>query len=128
MQRQPAVAPRRPRGHRHGDEDHLADLLVGGAGLRRARDVRLDAPRALRDVGDAERHQLLGLEGQSTGRERLAVELEEAPVGLRRKLAHPLELLLHVDAVKHHAGLLPGGFCFVYTSRARVAALRGASL
>src|SRR5256885_1392335 len=95
---------------------------------RRTPDVGLDAPRALRDVRDAERDELLRLLRQRAHGERLAVEVEEAPVRLRHELAHPFELLLRVDAVKNHGVLLSGRFGSVYTSRVPVAARRAASL
>src|SRR5882672_7547911 len=102
LEREPPVAPRRAGGHCHRDEDHLADLLVRGARLPGPVGVRIDAPGALRDVPDAERDELLRLQRQRSGLERLAVEFEPRPERLGRELAHPLELLLHVDAVEDH--------------------------
>src|SRR5712691_8638054 len=103
---QPAVAPRRSRGHRHRHEGRLRDLRVGGAGERGLLGVGLDAPRTLRDLRDAQRDELLGLAGNRAVLERLLIELEEGPIGFRYQLAHPLELRAHVDAVKFHGSLL----------------------
>src|SRR5438067_11070150 len=106
LERQAAVAPRRARRHRDRDEDHLADLRVARAGLSCAPRVRVDTPRTLRDVGDAERDELLRLDRQRALLEGLRIEVEERAVGLGRELAHALELLRAVDAVKHHGRLL----------------------
>ena len=106
LERQPAVAPGRARGHRHGDEDDLADLLVAAPRLRRLLGVRVDAPRALRDVRDAEGDQLLGLDGERAVRERLLVELEPRAIRVGRQLAHAAEYRLHVDTVERHPALL----------------------
>src|SRR5216110_3064793 len=102
LQGEPAVTPRRARGHRHRDERRLRDLRVRRAGERRLLRVRVDAPRALRDLGDAERDELLGLAGDHSVLERFRVELEEGLVRLRRELPHALELSLRVDAMKLH--------------------------
>src|SRR5216684_7250065 len=106
LERQPPMTPRRARGHRHGDERRLRDLRVRGAGERCLLRVRVDAPRTLRDLGDAERDELLGLARDRSVLERLLIELEKRAVDLRRELAHALELRLHVDAMKLHDTLL----------------------
>src|SRR5204862_4423709 len=72
------------------------------AGQRRLPRVGVDAPRALRDLGDAERHELLGLARERAVLERLLVEVEERPVRLRGELPHALELRLDIHAVKFH--------------------------
>src|SRR5262245_38088440 len=64
--------------------------------------MRVDAPRALADVRDAERHQLLGLHRERALGERLLVELEPCPIGVRCQLAHAAEHRLHVDSVESH--------------------------
>src|SRR2546430_5645050 len=102
LESEPTVTPRRARGHRHRDERRLRDLRVRRAGERRLLRVRVDAPRALRDLGDAERDELLGLAGDHSVLERFRVELEEGLVRLRRELPHALELSLRVDAMKLH--------------------------
>jgi hypothetical protein len=96
------MAPRRARGHRHRDERGLGDLRVGGAGRRRLLRVGVDAPGALRDLGDAERDELLGLVRDRAVLERLLVELEERAIRLGHELAHLLELRLHVHVVELH--------------------------
>src|SRR5207245_1916178 len=60
----------------------------------------------LRDLGDAERDELLGLARDRAVLERLLIELEERAIRLRHELAHALELRLHVDVVKLHDFLL----------------------
>src|SRR5262249_10928611 len=102
LEREAPVAPRRPGRHRHGDEDHLPDLLVAGSRLRGPLGVRVDAPCALRDVGDTERDQLLRLERQRAVGERLVIEVEPGPIGVGRQFTHASELSLHVHTVKHH--------------------------
>src|SRR5439155_8631602 len=106
LERQPAMTPPRDRGHRHRDERRLRDLRVRRAGERRLLRVRVDAPRTLSDLGDAERDELFGLTRDRAVLERLLIELEERAVDIRRELAHALELGLHVDAVKLHDTLL----------------------
>src|SRR3989442_1159155 len=86
LEREPAVAPGGARGHRHGDERRLRDLRVRRAGGRGLLRVRLDAPRTLRDLRDAERDQLLGLRRDRPVLERLLIELEERLVGVRHEL------------------------------------------
>src|SRR5215472_15093168 len=102
LERKPSVTPCRSCRHRHRDEGGLRDLGLGGPGHRRLLRVGVDAPRALRDLCDAERDQLLGPGGDGAVLERLLIELEEGPVGLRRQLAHALELRLHVHAMEFH--------------------------
>src|SRR3989441_4703116 len=102
LERQPPMTPRRARGHRHGDERRLRDLGCRGAGERRLLRVRVDAPRTLRDLRDAERDELLGLARDRAALERLLIELEERPVRLRCELPHALELSPHVDAMELH--------------------------
>src|SRR5438876_9731848 len=100
------MTPRGASGHRHRDERRLRDLGVGRAGRGRFLRVRVDAPRALRDVGDAERDQLLGLGRDRSVLEGLLIELEECAVYLRGQLAHFFELRADVDAVEVHPSLL----------------------
>src|SRR5262245_52435089 len=97
------MRPRGARRHRHGDEDHLGELLIARAGLRGPPGMRVDAPRALRDVRDAERDELLALHVERAGLERFLVELEKRAVRLGRELAHALEAFGHLDAVKLHS-------------------------
>src|SRR5260370_12723048 len=108
VEREPPVAPRRAGGHRHRHEGGLRDLRVRGAGLRCLAGVGLDAPRALGDLGDAERDELLRLAGDRAVLERLLIELEEGPAGPRDQLPHALELGADVDSVELHGRLLVG--------------------
>src|SRR5262249_3719219 len=87
LERQPAVPPRGAGGHGHRDEARLADLLLGDARLLGPLHVRVDAPRALGDLRDAERDQLLRLHVERASLEALLVELEPRPVRLARELA-----------------------------------------
>src|SRR5262245_42330545 len=106
VEREAAVGPRGARGHGHRDEDHLTQLLLRRARLRRPGGVRIDAPWALRDVSDADGDQLLRLAVERARGEGLAVEVEECAIRLGRQLAHALELPPHVDTVKRHPDLL----------------------
>src|SRR6266705_3961948 len=92
LERQAAVAPRGAGGHGHRDEGRLGDLGVRGAGNRGLLRVSVDAPGTLRDLGDAEGDELLGLRRNRAVLERLLIELEEGLVGLRRSEEHTSEL------------------------------------
>src|SRR5690242_7871142 len=106
LQREPPVAPGGTGRHRHRHEGGLRDLRVRGPRLGRLLRVGLDAPGALGDLGDPERDQLLRPVRERPVLERLLIELEEGPVGLRDQLPHALELRRDVDPVEFHARLL----------------------
>src|SRR5439155_18476499 len=84
----------------------LRDLRVGGAGGRRLLRVGVDAPGALRDLGDAERDELLRLARDRAVLERLLIELEKRAIHVGNELPHLLELRLDVDVVELHNCLL----------------------
>src|SRR5206468_11369745 len=71
LERETAVAPCGPRRHGHRDEDDLADLRVARPRLACPPGVGIDTPRALGDVGDAERDQLLRLRREDRKSTRL---------------------------------------------------------
>src|SRR5207248_10080637 len=73
-----------------------------GAELRCLSRVRVHAPRALRDVRDGDAHEVLGLRGDRAVRHRLRIEVQKRLVCFGREIAHLLELLSDVDAMKHH--------------------------
>jgi hypothetical protein len=104
-----AVTEGRARTHRSRDENRLGDFVVGASFFFCARDVRFDAPRALRNMGRRNRHQLFGLARNRAVLENFLVEFEKALELVRRILAQVAEILRSFLAVEIcHLGT-PGG-------------------
>src|SRR3984957_12353609 len=101
------MTERRTSAHRGCDEDGLRDFLVGASFLFRARDVRLDTPRALRHVRRRNCHQLFGLTRNRAVLENFLVEFHEALERVGRVLAQVAEILRGFLAVKISHGDSP---------------------
>src|SRR6516164_8430739 len=95
-----AMAEGRSRAHRRRHPHRLGDLFIRASLFLGAGDVRLDTPRALRDMRGCDRHQLLGLAGNCTVLEHHLVEIEKPLECFGRHLAQLAVIFGSVLAVE----------------------------
>ena len=104
-----AVSESGPGPHLHRNEHGFGDLLVGRPQSLGCPRVPVDAPRALGDVCDRDRYEVLDLARKNIIREHNFTEVDKSPGGFRFELTQPLSMFVAIFQIEISHGVLSRG-------------------